>query len=171
MQGDGDPACFTDVKDTGIPELQQWCHNLTSASRQRAALSYLSHIKTFATSVQTYVRGIGDVTAVDREKLRVLWETPQELDQDYGYDGHAGMLDDDEDPFAAILGTANPLYTMKAPAARVNERGQTVGVALRLAQDFSKVIDKSVDELQELFKDGLDEKCRLGAQAVSIFLS
>src|SRR5271170_6191908 len=62
VRGDGDPSCFSNVKDTGIPDLQQWCHSLTVSSRERAARNFLSHLKTFATSIQTYVKGIGDVT-------------------------------------------------------------------------------------------------------------
>ena len=30
-------------------------------------------------------------------------------------------------------------------------------------QDFMAVVDKCVDDLQRLFRDGLEEKCRLGA--------
>ena len=37
VKGDGEPSCFSNVEDTGIPELQQWCHQLTIASRERAA--------------------------------------------------------------------------------------------------------------------------------------
>jgi len=110
VKGDGEPTCFSNAKDTGIPDLQQWCHQLTVSSRERAARNFLAHLKTFTTSVQSYVQGIGDVTAVDREALREKWESGN---LDKGYENNDGRSDDgygawansdDGDPFAAILG-------------------------------------------------------------------
>lgn len=65
VKGDGDPSCFSNVEDTGIPSL-----------------------KTLANSVQVYVNGInGDVTVADRESLHKKWEsTPQ------GGEGMYGMI-------------------------------------------------------------------------------
>lgn len=81
MKGDGDPTCFTNPADTGIPELQDWCHELTLASRQRSARLFLAHLKTFANSVMSYVAGIGDTTVADREQLRSRWEsTPEDME-------------------------------------------------------------------------------------------
>lgn len=75
VKGDGEPTCFTNVEDTGIPGLQRWCHELTVASRERAARSFLSQLKAFITGVGSYVRGISDVTPADRESLRERWES------------------------------------------------------------------------------------------------
>ena len=58
VKGDGDPTCFTKADNTGIPELQKWCHHLTVSSRERAARNFLAHLKTFASSVKLYVAGI-----------------------------------------------------------------------------------------------------------------
>jgi hypothetical protein len=73
IDGDGNPSCFSDVKDTGIPDLQQWCHTLTLTRRECAAQSFRDHLKTFATSIQTYIQGIGAVTNADRVALREKW--------------------------------------------------------------------------------------------------
>lgn len=140
VKGDGDPTCFSNVKDTGIPELQQWCHELTVSSRERAARNFLSHLKTFAASVRTYVEGVGDVTVTDREALRAKWESSEHDGADdqgqMGWD--EGTPDSDEDPFEAILGGLGGglgnagLYRMNKPAPKVDAYGNRVGVTPRL---------------------------------------
>ena len=60
------------------------------------------HLKTFTNSVRTYVQGIGDVTAADREALRAKWESDlgdEEDAPDMGYG--MNFLDDDDDPFSS----------------------------------------------------------------------
>lgn len=132
VKGDGKPSCFTNVKDTGIPALQEWCHTLTIASRERSARTFLTHIKTFAHSVQSYVQGIGDVTAIDRESLRRQWESrgfndaPQ-INQNPAFD----------DPLQAILqglggGLGAGLYTLNEPEPKIEVDGQLVGITPRL---------------------------------------
>lgn len=137
VKGDGDPTCFTKPADTGIPALQDWCHHLTVSSRERAARNFLAHLKTFANSVKTYVQGIGDVTAADREALREKWESdlgdeaePEEY-SDY----------DEDDPwslahlqrFADPMGGGAGLYSMKA-APKVDRQGNLVGITPRLSK-------------------------------------
>ncbi|KAG6820103.1 hypothetical protein H0H93_005415 [Arthromyces matolae] len=174
VKGDGEPTCFSNAKDTGIPALQQWCHQLTVSSRERSARNFLAHLKTFATSIQSYVLGIGEVTVADREDLRKKWESSgnftinNEDDEDGGYGGWESS--DDPDPYAAIFGDLGgnlgaALYSMNRPkpAPKVDEYGHPVGIAPRLAQEFSKSVDKCVKELQEHFKDGLEDKCKVGA--------
>jgi len=75
MKGDGHPSCFSKVEDTGILQVKTWCHQLTVSSRERAARNFLIHLKTFASSVQTYVQGIGDVTSKDRLAMQMEWES------------------------------------------------------------------------------------------------
>ncbi|PSS18906.1 hypothetical protein PHLCEN_2v3192 [Hermanssonia centrifuga] len=48
-------------------------------------------------------------------------------------------------------------------APKVDRFGQLVGITPRLVKDFMKVIDDCVHELQKSFRDGLQEKCRVGA--------
>ncbi|KAL9712639.1 hypothetical protein Ac2012v2_003876 [Leucoagaricus gongylophorus] len=127
VKGDGEPTCFTNPEDTGIPALQQWCHQLTIASRERSARNFFTQLRTFVTSVESYIHGITDVTVADREFLRQRWES-------------------------------NDIY------------GQTVdmkGVALQLAQRFANLVDDCVENIKAHFKDGLEEKCRVGAANAS----
>ena len=141
MKGDGEPTCFSNAKDTGIPELQQWCHQLTVSSRERAAKNFLAHLTTFATSVQSYVRGVGDVTAIDREALRAKWESGNVDTADDDHDYYGGWATS-SDPMGDIdleaildgsgsLGTS--LYSINKTAPKVDEYGQLIGVAPRLA--------------------------------------
>ena len=130
VKGDGEPSCFSDVQDTGIPDLQNWCHRLTIASRERAARTFFAHLKTFTQSVQTYVKGVGDVTAVDRESLREKWESR-------GFDEPERYGTEEDDPLAAILGGLGAglgagLYNMNKPATKVDPDGQPSGVTHRL---------------------------------------
>lgn len=131
VKGDGEPTCFSTVGDTGIPDLQQWCHQLTVSSRERAARTFFTHLKTFVQSVQTYVTGIGDVTAIDRGTLREKWESRgfREPTQHNQFD--------DEDPLAAILGGLGVglgagLFNMDQPAAKTEDHGQPTGITPRL---------------------------------------
>ena len=181
VKGDGKPSCFSNVADTGIPDLQKWCHQLTIASRERAARTFMTHLKAFAVSIDSYVQGIGDVTAIDREALRAKWES-QGFDQPDPYD--ANPL---EDPLDAILGGldgyfGSGLYSMNKPAPKVDPYGQPTGITPRLCtvrvrqilsllsniplQEFAKMVDKCVKDLQQNFKDGLEDKCRVGAANV-----
>ncbi|KAJ7744514.1 hypothetical protein DFH07DRAFT_25631 [Mycena maculata] len=157
VKGDGDPTCFSNVEDTGIPELQQWCHALTKSSRERAAERFLQQAVVFANGVKDYVAGIGDVTAADRDSLKDRWETcNQEV-------GDVGQLNE-EDPFAAILGGGG-LYTMSAavPQPRVDRYGEPIGITPRLIREFGKVVETSVSQLKNHLRDGLEERCRVGA--------
>ncbi|KAG5641399.1 hypothetical protein DXG03_005335 [Asterophora parasitica] len=174
VKGDGGPTCFSNAKDTGIPHLQQWCHQLTVSSRERAARNFRAHLTTFATSVQSYVKGIGEVTVADREALRERWESSGNVDNDYDSDddrsgsgGWASSDDGDVDPFAAILGgkLGAELYSMhKAKSTpKVDDYGNPVGISPRLALEFTKSVDKCVKDLQEGFRDGLEDKCKVGA--------
>lgn len=133
VKGDGDPACFSNVEDTSIPALQQWCHSLTVSSRERAARNFLSHLKTFANSVQGYVQGIGDITATDRTLLREKWEsTPQ--DDDNAMDGEYGASSDPFDFPNGLLG--NGMFSMNQAAPKVDPYGELVGVTPRLVKVY-----------------------------------
>ncbi|KAK0486897.1 hypothetical protein EDD18DRAFT_1192269 [Armillaria luteobubalina] len=160
VEGDGEPTCFSNIDDTGIPALQEWCHALTLSSRERIAQSFLAHLQTFSVSIHTYVNGISGVTATDREALRSKWEsTDEELDQDDQF-----QLNDD-DPYAAILGGG--LYSMKETAPKVDAYGEAVGITPRLVKDFTKLIRDNVENLKAKFREGLADKCRIGATQAS----
>ncbi|KAJ6539274.1 hypothetical protein B0H19DRAFT_1178148 [Mycena capillaripes] len=153
VKGDGEPTCFSNVRDTGIPELQRWCHSLTKSSRERAAKTFLKHLGAFADDVKQYVAGIGEVTAADRESLREKWESGEQ---------EAAEPIDDDDPFAAILGGGG-LYTMPKSVPKLDRYGQPIGVTPRLVAEFGKVIETSVSSLKTHLRDGLEERCRVGA--------
>ncbi|KAI0079668.1 hypothetical protein K474DRAFT_1683062 [Panus rudis PR-1116 ss-1] len=175
VKGDGDPTCFTEVKDTGIPALQEWCHTLTISSRERAARNFLTHLKTFANSIRTYVQGIGDVTIADRESLRAKWEsTLPEDDYDDLYDQMPGSDFEAAANFAGLnlhgltaqlVQNNQPLFKMVEP--KVDQNGEAVGITARLIKDFHHVVQDCVRELQTRFRDGLEEKCQTGAANAS----
>lgn len=136
VSGDGEPTCFSKVDDTGIPSLQQWCHTLTLASRQRGARQFSKQLKHFATSVKTYVQGIGEVTAADRESLRAQWESSP-ID-DGGSDATSQAWDENADPFAAIEDGGN-MYKIKSDLPKVDPWGEPIGVAPRLVKVSQKL--------------------------------
>ncbi|KAF7977636.1 hypothetical protein HWV62_3046 [Athelia sp. TMB] len=165
VQGDGDPSCFSNLDDTCIPALQEWCHSLTVSSRERAARNFLTHLKTFGSSVQTYVQGIGEITVEDRTLLREKWEsTPAHADDDgSAYGGGWASSDDPYDMpgFAQLAG--HGLLSMNKPALKVDAYGEPIGVTPQLTKDFKKVVNDSVVNLKTAFNSGLEEKCRVGA--------
>lgn len=168
VKGDGDPTCFSKVEDTGIPDLQKWCHRLTVSSRERAARNFLVHLKTFANSIRMYVQGVGDVTRGDREALREKWESSitQDNEDDVDallYNGWDSSDDFDDSVLGALArGGLYSINLNRAPP-KVDRHGEQVGVTPRLVRDFKKVIDKSVGNLKENFREGLEEKCKTGA--------
>ncbi|KAH9482911.1 Nuclear GTPase SLIP-GC [Psilocybe cubensis] len=162
VKGDGKPICFSNVKDTGIPDLQQWCHQLTIASRERSARSFMAHIQTFAQSVQSYVQGIGDITAIDRESLRAKWES-RKFDEDLAQRSHTAV----NNPLQSILGGLGAglgagLYPPGQPVVQIKGHNES-GISRRLCIEFAKLVDGCVHDLQTNFKDGLEDKCRIGA--------
>ncbi|KAI0721894.1 Dynamin family-domain-containing protein [Cerioporus squamosus] len=156
VKGDGDPTCFTKVDDTGIPALQEWCHHLTISSRSRAARNFLTHLNTFAKNVRVFLQGVGEVTEADRLAMRDKWESyaPDEEDR-YGIASSDGAWPEYEDY------GQEKLYTL--PQTKVDLDGEPIGVAPRLRKEFEAVVDNCVEELQERFKEGLEEKCKAGA--------
>lgn len=75
MKGDGGPSCFTSAEDTGVPALQEWCHELTIHARERSARSLLNNLATFLRSVRSYVGDMEGVSVVDRLALAAMWES------------------------------------------------------------------------------------------------
>ena len=139
VKGDGDPVCFSDVKDTGIPALQDWCRSLTVASRERSARVFLNSIKTFATSVQSYLRAGEGVTAADRQVLRDLYETSLaddalEIDNDDASDEEE--FDEYGYPVPRAFDAAPDTYGLKR-----DKHGNVVGITAQLATVCSPISD------------------------------
>ncbi|KAL1734274.1 hypothetical protein EV714DRAFT_202750 [Schizophyllum commune] len=166
VKGDGDPSCFDNVDDTGIPALQEWCHKLTLSSRETSAQRFLEHLRTFVTSIESYVRGATEVTPEDREALRELWESEKDFG-DIAYDS-----DEDRgssaspDPFSYFLNkNRNSLMPMSDDPMMGEDsgRGADVGIKARLTKDFEGIVNKCISDLKRIFRDGLEEKCNTGA--------
>lgn len=135
VKGDGDPACFSDVKDTGIPALQDWCRGLTVASRERSARLFLHAIKVFAASVRSYLQAGEGVTAADRQVLRDLYETsiadgmdldPADLDD--GMDSDEEELDEYGYPVPRAFNAVPKLDGFKQ-----HKQGEVAGITAQLA--------------------------------------
>ncbi|KAK7061658.1 nuclear GTPase SLIP-GC [Favolaschia claudopus] len=155
IKGDGEPSCFSNVNDTGIPELQQWCHHLTKSSRERAAKNFMKQVVAFANDVKNYVAGIGQVTSADRETLREQWES--------GETDAAEQPLEDDDPFAAILGGSGGLYTIPQSVAKRDRYGHLIGITPRLQKEFEEIVEETVENLNSHLSEGLDKQCRIGA--------
>ncbi len=127
VKGDGDPTCFTKTDDTGVPALQQWCHQLTVSSRSRAARTFLSHLTTFAKTVRVFLEGIGEVTETDRLAMRDQWESDM-LDPEEDDPYYSGMMASSDD-YRHLMDEMN-LYTIKQ--TKVDRNGEPIGVTPRL---------------------------------------
>lgn len=75
MRGDGGPSCFVNAEDTGVPALQEWCHELTIHARERSARSLLNNLATFLRSIRSYVDDMEGVSVADRLALAEMWES------------------------------------------------------------------------------------------------
>ncbi|KAJ3773109.1 hypothetical protein FB446DRAFT_18931 [Lentinula raphanica] len=158
VKGDGEPTCFSDKASTGIPDLQAWCHTLTIASRTRAVKNFFDSLKTFATNMNSFISGIGSVTPEDRRALQDKWESIMDDDDDEPMSAGA---EEEDDYFTAFLNSRaeyQRLFAMHSGTKKNNK-----GIAPRLNEDFGKLIQECVAQLQDLFKDGLEDKCRVGA--------
>ena len=75
VRGDGGPSCFVNAEDTGVPALQEWCHELTIHARERSARSLLNNLATFLRSIRSYVDDMEGVSVADRLALAEMWES------------------------------------------------------------------------------------------------
>jgi len=139
VKDDGDPVCFSDVKDTGIPALQDWCRDLTVTSRERSARVFLNSIKTFATSVRAYLRAGEGVTAADRQVLRDLYETSladDALDMDNDDESDEEEFDEYGYPVPRAFNAAPQTDGLKR-----DKHGNVVGITAHLATVCSAISD------------------------------
>ncbi|KAF7301325.1 hypothetical protein MIND_00697600 [Mycena indigotica] len=159
VRGDGDPTCFTNADDTGIPAVQSWVTSLTVSSREQAARNFLTQLETFAKDVRSFADENVSVTPADRDALRNKWESGMQEQPDLD------DQDEEDDPFAAVLGgyTGPKLHTMPELLPKVDRFGQPIGITPRLIKEFSKVVENSVISLKDHLRDGLEERCRVGA--------
>ncbi|KAH8084307.1 hypothetical protein BXZ70DRAFT_1011998 [Cristinia sonorae] len=86
IEGDGEPVCFENVEDTGIPDIQQWCHALTIGARSQAVADLLIDIETHALSVQDYAQVVTSVTPEVLSVFRKKWnqDCPENSEEVFG---------------------------------------------------------------------------------------
>ncbi|KAG9018995.1 hypothetical protein FRB90_007375 [Tulasnella sp. 427] len=168
VEGDGDPTCFSDTVDTQIPALQEWCHSLTISSRERTARSFLNKLKTFAAAVQSYLDDMNNVSEIDRAQLRQRWASDYQdpnkpAPKAAGYNPYdAGFnLDRYLDDYETGLEPQLEDRIEEPPPANPD------GVAPVLKERFTELVDEAVSTLHEIFKDGLEEKLRIGSATAS----
>ncbi|KAF5315698.1 hypothetical protein D9611_005009 [Ephemerocybe angulata] len=75
VKGDGEPQCFLREEDTGIPELQAWCRELTREARHAAAQASLRALRALAIEMNSWIESNGKLAAVNRETLRRRWKS------------------------------------------------------------------------------------------------
>lgn len=51
---------------------------------------------------------------------------------------------------------------------KLDEQGLPMGITPRLTEEFGEIIDNNVKELENMFKEGLEEKCQIGATQVCL---
>ncbi|KAL5487951.1 hypothetical protein ACEPAI_6059 [Sanghuangporus weigelae] len=172
VKGDGNPSCFSNIEDTGIPELQKWCHSLTIKSRERAARNFRNQLRVFTTSIKSYIDSFAMVSEADREALRQKWESAHD-EVLYTMDDHEDDESDDESDgydWVYEYGRLVPVARRCANAPKLGgtkQRKGGEGIIARLSQKFAEVIATSVEDMQHAFKDGLEEKCQAGANAAA----
>ncbi|KAG2047441.1 hypothetical protein BDR06DRAFT_985189 [Suillus hirtellus] len=144
IERDGDPSCFSNIADTGVPALQQWCHRLAIGNQHRAAKQYHLQLKIFANSVRAYTDGTSDATVADSKALREKWESVEGGQGPALYDGLKSAMNN-------------------TPRIKMDPYGEPTGITPRLVKDFGACVERCVSDLQGLFHDGLEDKCRAGA--------
>ncbi|KAF8639459.1 hypothetical protein AX16_010313 [Volvariella volvacea WC 439] len=149
VKGDGEPSCFVNVNDTGIPDLQRWCQNLTVASRERSIQNFLTRLKTFGATIKSYFDDNSQVTFQDRDILRKLWESGPGL--------RANKLGVYQNALGSFASQYEGAYAVGPTADRSR------GIANRLDTEFNHLTQASINGLKSHFKDGLEDKCRIGA--------
>ncbi|KAL5508154.1 hypothetical protein ACEPAH_5772 [Sanghuangporus vaninii] len=172
VKGDGNPSCFSSIEDTGILDLQKWCHSLTINSRERAARNFRNQLRVFTTSIKSYIDSFAMVSGADREALRQKWESAHDealyTMDDYEDDGR----DDESDGYDWVYeyGRLVPVARGRSNAPELENTKHSKGdkgIIIRLSEKFAEVIATSVEGMQHAFKDGLEEKCQAGADAAA----
>ena len=71
---DGNP-CFSNINETGIPGLRQYCQDITTPVNRRAALASLTSLKSLAKSVSTTLTDVAKDVEREQEAVRAKWES------------------------------------------------------------------------------------------------
>ncbi|KAL0949749.1 hypothetical protein HGRIS_009787 [Hohenbuehelia grisea] len=168
-KGDGRPHCFQNVEDTGIPALQQWCHEITLSLHEHAAQALTTQLKAFATTIQAYTQEISEADAQGCDALRKMWQTKSPLVVKEDPDPNS-----QPDPDTALIfkkyniklefNHENDHLCLQSSAVEPSEiEENNSGISCRLIKEFDRIVDENMELLKERFRDGLEEKCRAGA--------
>ncbi len=109
---DGKSVCFLEANDTEIPALQNWCHTLTLAGRERAKTAFLAQFEIFIDSMYEFFSRDHGATEAECEIMRAAWESPYRKKMDseqvlLEWDEPLTPLSDlfDDDDAAAVANT------------------------------------------------------------------
>ena len=112
------PACFKKPDDTGIPALQDWCHDLTWEARQSTAESVMKSLQILLETFATYLRSMLDSYDLNRVVLRDRWQTQ----------GHDQLKERDDDVAQFSLAQGNDDETASLELIRPTLTMADVGV-------------------------------------------
>ncbi|EUC63310.1 GTPase SLIP-GC protein, partial [Rhizoctonia solani AG-3 Rhs1AP] len=186
VKGDGGPSCFTNPEDTEVPALQEWCHQLTLSSRERSARNLLHNLTTFLHSIKSYVDKMEGVNVGDRQVLAKLWESTVHMVQ---IDDSLGLTQAQPNPPPAPPAPPVSPYMRRGyrrnesfqPPADTSlngtaERAKRIlakaryalppdgkGISFRLRQNMKTIAANCVEQLENAFREGIEERCLSGA--------
>ncbi|PVF97245.1 hypothetical protein CPB86DRAFT_786050 [Serendipita vermifera] len=156
--GDGEPTTFSEDTDTEIPALLNWCKSLATASRRRAAKSFMEAIQAFTTSILPYLDGPDKISRPEREVLRRKWQTlqPQGTVTEQSNTDTYAWIKVPQHISSCMALSANP------QSSSVVERNR-MGITSRLCSDFKILINGVVGRLSQRILIELKNQCDLGA--------
>jgi len=155
-RGDGDPFTFSDDTQTEIPAFREWCKDLTVASRERTAKSFLEATKIFVRSVLSYVGGLEGALKAECDALRRRWQTPSL--------GSSKCDSSEDDPYAWIRrNDRKDLSPAKDRAKSLKDsQSNSIGTYARLCSQFGVLAEDTVDDLKTNIEAALESKCEEG---------
>ncbi|RDX53114.1 hypothetical protein OH76DRAFT_1480146 [Lentinus brumalis] len=129
-------ACFTDIEQTRIPALREWCHTLTLPAREKATHNLLVQLRAFAQSFSAFIEGTPGVSEKDRAAIKRKWES-------------------------AMHGCSSEDFKNRG-YREVKAKQRTTGVTWRLINCLKEVVKNCVCDLQDAFAEYLSDKCDEG---------
>ncbi len=65
--------CFSNIDQTEIPALREWCHTLTRPAYVETATMLATQFRAFALTLKTFLDDTDGVTEEDRRRIRRQW--------------------------------------------------------------------------------------------------
>ncbi|CDO69419.1 hypothetical protein BN946_scf184791.g14 [Trametes cinnabarina] len=154
VKRDGDATCFSNLEDTGVPELQKWCHELTVAPRAKAARELLNQLTTFCRNTIGYLKGVNEI-----RNLFCATE-PSLVGTAAGSDGTLQLPKQISLPQTVSLRKATAADSLGNGAAAAE-------TALVKPEIFHQLSKDCVADLKECFRAALEAKCKAGVARAS----